>query len=157
MVPTKLYYPFNYFYHEVCTVAFYGSANPVLVKGHLVLRTYYKDEEKTEVDIQHTSEYWRDELFFQTNKVLREQMEDGYTGPRQLIELSIPELGKHYRLIYNTIEEASPRYDDRLTILSYRDPEARGVAIILKRDDKGAVTWLDEKEARSIIERFHIS
>ncbi len=154
MVPVKLYYPFNHFYHNVCTVAFYGSNNPVVCKGHLVLRTYYEDDEKTKVDIRHTSDQWLDSIFYETNKILREQLDDSYTGRRSLVELTINELGKEYRLIYNAAEEPSERYDDRLLILSYRDPEARGVAIILKRDESNMIQWLDEREARSIVNRF---
>lgn len=154
MIQTKLYYPFNYFYHTVCTVAFYGTNNPVIFKGHLVLRTYYTDDSKTTVDIAHTSDYVMDEIFFETNKVLREQMEDPYNGRRELIELSMPELGKQYRIIYNGAEVPSPRYDDQLGILSYRDPSARGVAIILKRDKDKGIQWLDENEARFVASKF---
>jgi hypothetical protein len=95
-----------------------------------------------------------DEIFFETNKVLREQMEDPYNGRRELIELSMPELGKQYRIIYNGAEVPSPRYDDQLGILSYRDPSARGVAIILKRDKDKGIQWLDENEARFVASKF---
>ena len=154
MKEKKLYYPFSYFYHTVCTVAFYGSNNPIVFKGHLVLRTYYTDDEKTEIDIAHTSDYLIDEIFFETNKVIREQMDDPYNGRRELIELSMPDLGKQYRIIYNAAEIPSPRYDDKLGIISYRDPAARGVAIILKRDKDHGIQWLDEQEARLVAEKY---
>ena len=63
------------------------------------MKTYYKDDSKKEVDIQHTSEYFMDELFYETNKVIREMMHDSYNGKRDLIELSLPELGSEYRII----------------------------------------------------------
>lgn len=154
MPDKKLYYPFRYFYHTVCTVAFYGTNNPVVFKGHLVLRTYYTDSSETKVDVMHTSDYVMDTVFYETNKVLREQMGDLYNGRRELIELSVPQLGKQYRIIYNAAEIPSSRYDDRLGILSYRDPSARGVAIIMKRDKDKGLQWLDEQEARIIAEQL---
>lgn len=150
MADQELYYPFVYRYHTVCTVAMYGSNAPVVVKGHLVLRTYYTDKTLRKVDVEHTSEYVMDEVFFETNKVIREQLEDPYNGRRELIELSMPELGRQYRIIYNGAEIPSPRYDDQVRVLAYRDPGARGVAIIMKRDHNSGLTWLDENEAREI-------
>lgn len=145
----KLYYPFSYTHHYAYVVAFYGSRNPMIVKGPLVMKTYYKDESKKEIDIKHTSAYFMDELFYETNKVIRESMNDPYNGKRELIDLSLPELGNEYRIIYNTAEERSERYDDQLTILSNRDTNARGVAIILKVDQNG-IHYLEESEARKI-------
>ena len=141
---------FSYLHHTVFTVALYGKQSPIVCKGHLVLRTYYTDSRKIKTDYARTSEYLKDELFFETNKIIREQMDDPYTGRRELIELSLPELGKQYRIIYNTAEVPSPRYDDLLKILSYRDPEARGVAVIVKRDPDKGIQWLEEREARLI-------
>ena len=60
----KLYYPFAYTHHYAYVVAFYGSNAPTIVKGPLIMKTYYKDDSKKEVDIQHTSEYFMDELFY---------------------------------------------------------------------------------------------
>ncbi len=53
----KLIYPFDYLHHRVATVALYGTNNPLVVVGNLVLRTYYTDDTKKNVDIDHTSEY----------------------------------------------------------------------------------------------------
>ncbi len=146
---TKLYYPFSYTHHYAYVVAFYGGRNPIVVKGPLVMKTYYKDDSKKEIDIRHTSAYFMDELFYETNKVIRESMNDSYNGKRELIELSLPELGSEYRIIYNSAEERSDRYDDQLSVLTNRDTNARGVAIILKRNDTG-IHYLDEAEARKI-------
>ena len=145
----KLYYPFAYTHHYAYVVAFYGSNAPTIVKGPLIMKTYYKDDSKKEVDIQHTSEYFMDELFYETNKVIREMMHDSYNGKRDLIELSLPELGSEYRIIYNASEKPSERYDDSLAILSNRDSKAKGVAIILKRDANG-IHYLNGAEARKI-------
>ena len=82
----KLYYPFAYTHHYAYVVAFYGSNAPTIVKGPLIMKTYYKDDSKKEVDIQHTSEYFMDELFYETNKVIRERMHDSYNGKRDLID-----------------------------------------------------------------------
>lgn len=145
----KLYYPFSYTHHYAYVVAFYGNQNPVIVKGPLIMKTYYKSADKKEIDIRHTSDYFMDELFYETNKVIRERLHDSYNGKRQLLELSLPELGSEYRIIYNTEEIPSERYDDQLTVLSNRDTNAHGVAIILKRDADG-IHYLNEAEARKI-------
>ncbi|MCH3961854.1 MAG: hypothetical protein LKF53_00705 [Solobacterium sp.] len=150
MAEKTLFYPFNYFYDTVYTIAFYGSNAPMIVKGNLVLRAYFKDEAKTVPDIEHTSEYLRDEIFYETNKAIREQMEDPYNGKRELAEFTFPELGSEYRIVYNEAEIPSERYDDLLSILVSRDPYARGVAIILKRGSDGGIDWMSEREAREI-------
>ncbi len=147
---TALTYPFSYFHHTVFTVAIYGQESPIVCKGHLVLRTYYTDSHKTKVDVNRTSDYLKDALFFETNKIIRMQLEDSYTGRRELCELSLPELGKQYRIIYNIAEVPSERYDDHLRLLSYRDPHAHGVALIVKRDPDKGIQWLEESEARMI-------
>ncbi len=154
MADENLYYPFNYRHHLVYTIALYGTNAPYIIKGHLVLRTYYKDEKKTIVDVPHTSDYVMDTVFYESNKVIREQMEDAYSGRRELVELSMPELGKQYRIIYNAAEIPSPRYDDQVAILNYRDPSAHGVAIIMKRDADNGIQWLEETEARQIARKI---
>ena len=150
---TKIYYPFQYFHNEVTTLAFYGANNPILVSGNLVLRTYYQDDAKTKVDEAHTSEYVKDTIFFETNKLIRVQMHDSYNGKRELQEVEMPEIGKGYILVYNKAEIPSDRYDDHLSILLPKEPEALGVAVLLKRNgDK--ITWLDRKEALQIMDVF---
>lgn len=146
---------FDYFHHTVYTVALYGQESPMVCKGHLVLRTYYKDAGKVSVDYNRTSDYLKDALFYETNKIIRTQYDDPYTNPRELIELSLPELGKQYRIIYNAAEIQSPRYDDQLKLLSYRDPEAKGVAIIVRRDPDKGIQWLEEREARTIVAKLN--
>lgn len=150
----SLYYPFEYNIHKVYTVAFYGHENPIVCKGSLILRTYYKDENMTQIDIHHTSDHYIDTIFYETNKVIREQFDDPYNDHRELIELSMPELGNEYRIIYNASQTPSQRYDDQLRILLSRDPSARGVAIILKRDAKKGILYLDEQEARMIVSKL---
>lgn len=150
----KVYYPFSYITHPVFTVAFYGGNDPLIIKGSLILRTYYKDDEKKEVDIKHTSDYYMDEIFYETNKVIRESMNDSYSGKRELIELSLPELGNEYRIIYNSAEVPSERYDDQLAILANRDNDAHGVAIILKRTPSNGIQYLKETEARQIAQFY---
>jgi hypothetical protein len=138
----------------VYTVALYGSNAPYIIKGHLVLRTYYKDSACTQVDIAHTNDHVMDTVFYESNKTIREQMEDGYNGRRQLVELSMPALGREYRIIYNAAEIPSHRYDDSIALLSLRDPDAHGVAIIMKRNADNLLCWLDENEARVIARKL---
>lgn len=147
-------YPFNYRHFKVCTVAMYGQKKPLVVNGHLVMKIYYKDQNKTDIDHRRTSEFTMDEVFFETNKVIRELFGDAYNGRRELIELSMPELGKEYRIVYNGAEIPSPRYDDQIRVLAQRDPAARGVAIILKRDSSKGIQWLDEEEAEQIAKKL---
>ena len=154
MAENKLYYPFDYRPHLVYSVALYGNNHPYIIKGHLVLRTYYTDDSKKKIDIAHTSDAVMDTVFFETNNVIREQLGDGYNGRRELVELSIPELGKQYRIIYNAAELPSIRYDDQIGLLSYRDPSARGVAVIMKRDPEKGIQWLNEPETREIVRKL---
>ncbi len=154
MAEQKLYYPFVYRHHLVYTVALYGANAPYIIKGHLVMRTYYTDSTKSKIDIAHTSDHVMDTVFYESNKVIREQLEDPYNGRRELVELSMPDLGKQYRIIYNAAELPSPRYDDQIAVLSYRDPGAHGVAIIMKRDAEHGIQWLDEAEAREIARKL---
>ena len=135
--------------YSICTVALFGDNDPFFFNGHLILKTYYSDNNQTAVDVEKTSHFTADTLFYETNKVIREMMQDSYNGKRDLIELSLPELGNEYRINYNASEKPSERYDDSLAILSNRDSKAKGVAIILKRDAKG-IHYLNEAEARKI-------
>ena len=148
------YYPFDYSIHKVFTVAFYGSSSPIICKGSLVMRTYDTDSTKKTVDVHHTSEHYIDTIFFETNKIIREQFDDPYNDHRELIELSMPSLGSEYRIIYNASQTPSQRYDDSLAVLADRDPSARGVAIILRRDPKKGIQYLSEQEARTILEKL---
>lgn len=153
MEDKKHYYEFSNTHHYAYVVAFYGNYQPNIVKGYLILKTYYTDSTKKEIDIRHTSESYMDGLWYETNKVIREAYGDPYNGKRELIELSMPELGNEYRIVYNSAEIPSQRYDDALSIIHNRDSEAHGVAIILKRDEKG-IHHLDEAEARKILEYY---
>ena len=86
---------------------------------------------------------------FNNNFLKRKKEQLQNNQKRDLIELSLPELGSEYRIIYNASEKPSERYDDSLAILSNRDSKAKGVAIILKRDANG-IHYLNEAEARKI-------
>lgn len=144
------YYPFRYLHHYVWTVAVYGSHEPIVVRGPLVLRTYYKDGARTITDVSHTASYYIDEIFYETNKVIRENMGDPYSGRRDLRVTSVPQLPKPYVAVYNAAEIPSPRLDDHLSFLSSKDLKARGVAVILKKEDDGSVAYLNEDEARDV-------
>ena len=150
MTEVKINNYFRHFHAQACTVAIYGNNDPVVFKGNLVFRMYYTDAAMSEIDVPRTSAYLRDTMFYETNKVIREQLEDPYNGRRELIDLSVPELGRQYRIVYNTAEVPSGRYDDQIGLLSIRDPNARGVAILLKQSSETGLTWLDEAEARHI-------
>lgn len=148
------YYPFRYLHHYVWTVAVYGNHEPLTVKGPLVLRTYYKDGARTIVDIRHTASYYIDEIFYETNKVIREDLGDPYSGKRVLKTTKIPQLPDPFIVVYNTAEIPSPRLDDHLSLLAGEDLKARGVAVILKQEEDGSVTYLNEEEARMVSDRL---
>ena len=147
----KIYYPFRYLHHYVWTVAVYGSQQPLTVSGPLVLRTYYRDGARTIVDIRHTADYYIDEIFYETNKVIRENLGDPYSGKRDLKTTDVPQLPEPYIAVYNAAELPSPRLDDHLSFLSSRDRKARGVAVILKQEEDGSVGYLTEEEAQEIV------
>lgn len=151
----NIYYPFRYLHHYVWTVAVYGDRQPLIVKGPLVLRTYYKDGSRTIVDIPHTAAYYIDEIFYETNKVIRENMGDPYGGRRDLKTTGVPQLPAPYIAVYNAAELPSPRLDDHLSFLASADLKARGVAVILRREEDGSISYLKEDEARDVAERLN--
>ena len=65
-------------------------------------------------------------------------------------------LGDQYRLVYN-LKAAPGRNgeDNGLAFLQDKDPNARGLAIILKEDAQHKLTWLEETEARNIIKQLN--
>jgi hypothetical protein len=144
------YYPFRYLHHSVYTVALYGQNNPVICKGLMVLRTYYYDEQKTKIDYEHTSEYYTDELFYETDKILREANHQPYGGKRILKEVAMSELGDEYRLIYNNADNEDNTYDEHIPLLHFKAPEATGTAVILKRDAEKGIIYLTEDEAKYV-------
>lgn len=151
----KIYYPFKRIVNPVSTVALYGQNPPVIVHGNLILRVYYTDEKYTSVDQKRTNDATMDTIFFETNKVIREQLGDNYTNRRILRQLALPEIGKDYYIVYNIAETPSPRYDDLLPIVSNVDDAAHGTAIILKQEDT-RLTWLSEEEADAIAAKLNV-
>jgi hypothetical protein len=150
MLKTEIIHPYKYFHHTVSTVAVYGNKPAVVFHGHLVLRTYYVRGQRGMVDQARTSAYVMDEVFYETNKVLREENDDNYGTRRVLKYVPFPQLGEKYGFVYNTVEVTSPRFDDKLTVLSDIDKNAKGVAIVMKKDHDGNICWLDIDEARLI-------
>lgn len=151
----KTYYPFSYLHHYAYTVGIYGNEKPVVVKGPLVLRTYYRDQAKTIIDVRHTSAYYADELFYETNKALREARGETINSRRDLAEIPVPGLDDQYHILYNLAEVPSGAFDDRLAIVSYWDPDAVGVGVIIRHDTDKGIQYLTESEARSIVQKLN--
>ena len=143
---------YSYFHHLVCTVALYGDDEPHFFKGHLILRTYYLDADKMTVDEKRTDDYAVDTLFAETNKTVRQFHKERYDENRRLIIQTFSLLGEPYQIIYNKLAHSSPYEDNSLKVLQSKDPSAKGLAVIMKKDKDGRLVWLSEVEARAIIE-----
>ncbi len=142
---------YSYFHHMVCTVAIYGSDEPHFFNGHLLLRTYYKDSDKTTEDAVKSNAYMLDTLFAETNKSVRRLHRERYDENRDLVVLPVSLLGEPYRIVYNRLANRSVYEDNSLKLLQGTDPNAKGLAIILKESSDGTLNWLNEVEARTII------
>ena len=142
---------YSYFHHMVCTVAIYGNDEPHFFNGHLLLRTYYKDSDKTEPDVSKSNAYMIDTLFAETNKSVRRLHRERYDENRNLVILPLSVLGEPYRIVYNRTARSSVYEDNALKLLRSTDPDARGLAIIMKEKRGGTLNWLSEVEARTII------
>ncbi len=143
---------FSYFLHTVCTVAIYGNDEPHFFKGRLKLRTYYLDADKMEIDEDKTVRYAVDTLFAETNKTVRQLHKERYDENRSLSVQTFSLLGEPYQIVYNRLAASSPYEDNSLKILQSKDPSAKGLAIVMKKDKNGRLTWLSEVEARAIID-----
>ena len=143
--------PFKNFSSMITTVALYGQEEPVLFRGRLILREYFKEGSRKEIDHQKTADYALDTIYYETNKVIREQFHEPYGEPRELVVRHIEMLKDPYRIVYNKHAEPSDTRDNRLALLLDQDHSARGVAIILKENKDGFLESLEEAEARTII------
>lgn len=141
-------------HHFISTVAIYGTNNPILVSGNLVIRHYYQDANFQKIDIARYNRSLLDTIFFETNKLIRIPLGDNYAGKRRLVFNPIPAFGEDYIIAYNQAEIPSERYDDLLAIVAPIDKNAHGVAIILKQNKDGLLTWLTKQEAQNIIEQL---
>lgn len=143
---------FSYQRQSVCTVAIYGKEQADFFKGHLIFKTYYTDDKKIIPDTEKTCKYFLDTLFYETNKIIRSYHHEAYDERRQLVVHKFKRLGEPYRVVYNLYANPAPiGFDNGLEFLYEKDTNAKGLAIILKKNRFGELTALDEAEARSII------
>lgn len=141
---------YDYQRELICTVAVYGHEAPVFFKGSLILKKYYVNGSKSNVDQSRSEDYMLDTIYYETNKIVRMQKHEPYGDNRELVVCPFEILGDPYRIVYNKRTTPSLQYDDALVMLKDKDPDARGVAIVLKQDDKGHLTWLQEEEGRKV-------
>ena len=135
---------------RIYTVAVYGSRGPYLFDGHLTMKQYYRDKEKTDLDIQKTSAYLTDNLFYEVNKVLRMQNLEEYGEHRELVVMPYILLRDPFRLVYNRLATGSFKENNLLDLLNGQDPQARGTAIVMKRNPDGTLSGLTQEEAREV-------
>lgn len=130
-------------------VALYGNYDPVVFNGRLRLRTYYEDDSKTSVDIEKTSKYFVDTAFYEANKMIRARENESFDEPRNLVVEPSTLLGEPYYMVYNTRAFPSKK-GNTISMLSDAETQIRGLALIIKKDEKGQYTWLTTDEAHSI-------
>ncbi len=136
--------------YTVCAVALYGSYEPFFFKGHLSLRTYYKDNKRVDIDLKKTSDYFVDTLFYETNKIIRTRERDRYDEQRNLVIQASSLLGEPYQIVFNRSAAPGAQADNSLAILKDTEPDAKGLALVIKKTGDDQYTWLEEEEARTI-------
>lgn len=143
--------PFKNYSTLVTTVALYGQEEPVLFKGRLILREYYTENTKKEIDQKKSNAYALDTIYYETNKVIRANMNEPFDEARELVVRKLAMLEDPYRIVYNANAEPGQTVDNHLTLLNDQDANAHGVALILKEAEDGSLQTLIEAEARAII------
>lgn len=136
--------------YDICTVAIYGNNEPFFFGGHLILRTYFSDSSQTSIDIEKTSHFLSDTLFYETNKVIRNHFHDRYDEQREIVIEPAHILGEPYQFVFNTLAYPAKGDESNLTKLKLSDKSAKGLILVLKKKENGQITWLEEKEAHDI-------
>ncbi len=137
-------------YYSICTVALFGNNEPFYFNGHLILRTYYQDAKQTNIDVEKTSHFIADTLFYETNKVIRNAFKEPFDEQREIVVEDATILNKPYVFVYNTLAYPSKSEETVLPTLKLNQPGVHGLVIVLKKKDNGELTWLEESEAREI-------
>lgn len=139
---------FEYYRTIINTVALYGHDAPVTFSGRLTLRRYLHEVRKN-TDVRKTRASMADIIFFECNKVIRTSKNEPTGEKRELVISPFDALGFPYVVIHN--RTAAPgSTDNHLRILDSVDPDARGLAVILKEKADGSLVGLDQKEAERI-------
>ena len=136
--------------YSICTVALFGDNDPFFFNGHLILKTYYSDNNQTAVDVEKTSHFTADTLFYETNKVIRSAFRENYDEQRDIVVEPATILRDPYVFVYNSLAYPANSKETVIPSLKLNQPNAKGLVIVLKKKENGALTWLEEKEAREI-------
>ncbi len=136
--------------YSICTVALFGNNEPFFFNGHLILRTYYSDAKQTNIDVEKTSHFIADTLFYETNKVIRNAFKESFDEQREIVVEKAAILDKQYVFVYNKLAYPSKVGDTIIPKLKLNEPDAKGLVIVLKQEKDGSLTWLEELEAREI-------
>ena len=57
---------------------------------------------------------------------------------------------RFYVFVYNSLAYPANSKETVIPSLKLNHPDAKGLVIVLKKKENGALTWLEEKEAREI-------
>jgi hypothetical protein len=152
MADKETNYAFEHRTYMVHTVAIYGSEAPVICRGPLIMRFYFDDSTKKNLNVNKTADSIMDTIFYETNKIIRLRHDNEFYGTRRILRIvPFPQLGNDYIFVYNSVEEPSEKEDDLITVLGGTDPNAHGLAVILKRSNDGGIEWLSAPEAEEIV------
>jgi hypothetical protein len=90
---------------HICAIAIDGNNAAEIIDGDLIFRKFYKDAAKTQIDIQKTSDYFLDTVFYETNRVLRTPSKEPYSENRDLKLVPLADIvaksGKEFQIVYN--------------------------------------------------------
>lgn len=136
--------------HTVTTVAIYGNYEPFFFKGYLMLKTFYEDYKSYAIDVEKTSTHFIRTIFYETNKIIRTRENDAYNEPLHLVVEPSSLFSAPYYVVYNKTAYPGKKASNHLSFLSDNDRQIQGLALIIKRQENGLFTWLEEKEARQI-------
>ena len=115
--------------YSICTVALFGDNDPFFFNGHLILKTYYSDNNQTAVDVEKTSHFTADTLFYETNKVIRSAFRENYDEQRDIVVEPATILRDPYVFVYNSLAYPANSKETVIPSLKLNQPNAKGLVI----------------------------
>jgi hypothetical protein len=143
---------------HICAIAIDGNNAAEIIDGDLIFRKFYKDAAKTQVDVQKTSDYFLDTVFYETNRVLRTPSKEPYSENRDLKQVPLADIvaksGKEFQIVYNANAFALPDSRNKNELLAKAGVHANGLALILKKSDADGFGCLSPEEAQTILKEI---
>ncbi len=139
---------FEYEREKIYTVALYGTDEPVFFSGNLIFKKYYLIDGRKRFNQEKTTQYMVDTIFYETSRVLFTQKDEPYDAPRDLWIYPFRLLGDPFLIVYNRNASYGLHGNNDLIWMRDIDPDAHGLAILMKKGNSNVPELLTEREAR---------